>query len=163
MNATITPAVLSSLAQTYASRSDQQAVLLGLLEGLVLHNGRCFPLLSGADMEKLQDAGIIERSGSRMRLRKPEERPLRFTDELCAAFEDATGSKYLFGARDGVAVAELLRRSTEAEVLRRWRLGLSESGWRQCSTVAQLLLKWNDLAATGATVAGAGVQDGDKL
>lgn len=156
----ITPHLLAMLAQIYASRADQQAVLLGLLEGLVMHGGRCFPQLSGADLERLETAGLIESSGRRIRLRKPDERPKKFTDDICAAYLEIVGQPYLFSARDGVALAEMLRRSSEAEVLRRWWLGLSGAGWRQCATVAQLLMKWNDLVMPSATLGGQ-VNEGD--
>lgn len=156
----ITPHLLSTLAQLYASRVDQQAVLLGLLEGLVMHGGRCFPTLAAADMERLEEAGLVEHVGRRIKLRKQDEKPKRFTDEICAVYKEATGQPYLFSARDGVAVADLLRRASEAEVLRRWRMGLSETGWRQCSTVAQLRVKWNDLLMSTGKL-GQDVREGD--
>jgi len=72
----------------------------------------------------------------------------RNSDLLAADFKAAVGSEYLWnGAKDGVALAELLKASDIEEVRRRWRIGLKASGWSHVATVAQLRSKWNDLAS----------------
>jgi len=66
-------------------------------------------------------------------------------------FRAATGADYLWqGAKDGAALAVLLKAATLDEVRARWRRGLAapESAWASCRTVAQLRAKWNDLAGS---------------
>lgn len=75
--------------------------------------------------------------------------PARDSDLLCEDFKATTGSAYLWqGAKDGVALAELLKAATLEEVRTRWRRGLKANpdDWASCRTVAQLRQKWNDLA-----------------
>ncbi|GMV19066.1 MAG: hypothetical protein AMXMBFR56_72900 [Polyangiaceae bacterium] len=71
------------------------------------------------------------------------------SDVLCATFHEVIGSEYVWqGAKDGVALAELLKSVTPPEVDARWRVGLQApaTAWASCRTVAQLRSKWNDLA-----------------
>lgn len=73
----------------------------------------------------------------------------RDSDRLAAVFSEVTGQAYLWqGAKDGAALAELLKAATLEQVLDRWRRGLKASAddWASCRTVAQLRQKWNDLA-----------------
>lgn len=80
--------------------------------------------------------------------------PVRESDVLCADFEATTGTAYLWqGAKDGVALARLLKVATLDEVRARWRKGLEAppDAWISCRTVAQLHTKWNDLAANKTT------------
>lgn len=161
VNAAVTPALLSALAQAYASRREQESILFGLLEGLVIHSGKTFPLLTAADLERLCDAGILERRGNKMGLRKDGSASRSFTDQLCEAYKEATGQQYLFSARDGVSLAQLQRTANREEILRRWRLGLASTGWLQTATIGQLLLKWNDLAMQNGRPTGADIKEGD--
>ena len=81
--------------------------------------------------------------------------PPRDSDLLVYDFKLVTGSDYRWnGAKDGVALADLLKTSTLDEVRARWRRGLEApaNAWASCRTVAQLRQKWNDLLP--ATVAG---------
>lgn len=74
----------------------------------------------------------------------------RDSDLLVLDFKAIIGADYFWqGAKDGVALARLLKAATLDEVRRRWILGLRapESAWASCRTVAQLASKWNDLAA----------------
>lgn len=73
----------------------------------------------------------------------------RPSDLLVADFKAATGSDYLWqDAKDGVALAALLKGFPLDEVRARWRRALRLPGdeWERCRTVAQLRSKWNDLA-----------------
>lgn len=64
-----------------------------------------------------------------------------------ADFQAVIGAPYHWhGAKDGVALATLLKANTLEEVRERWRKGLRATGWASCRTVAQLASKWNDLA-----------------
>lgn len=161
MNVTVTSALLSAIAQLYTLQADQRAVLYGLLEGLVLHNGKAYPLLASSDLEKLVEAGILEQRGNRIVLRPPGKSAARFTDSLCATYKAATGQPYLFSSRDGVALAQLQRIASEAEIMRRWQIGLSSTGWLQTATIAQLGLKWNDLAMATGKPTGNEIREGD--
>lgn len=70
------------------------------------------------------------------------------SDELCADFEAVTGQKYLWqGAKDGTALAALLKAFPLEEVRARWRRGLEapSTAWASCRNVATLRAKWNDL------------------
>lgn len=82
-------------------------------------------------------------------------KPPRDSELLQYDFKLVTGSEYRWnGAKDGVALADLLKTSTLDEVRTRWRRGLEApaNAWASCRTVAQLRQKWNDLVP--ATVAG---------
>ena len=71
------------------------------------------------------------------------------SDLLQADYLEATGAAYLWqGAKDGAALATLLKAAPLDEVRRRWRKGLMAPAdeWASCRTVAQLRSKWNDLA-----------------
>lgn len=71
------------------------------------------------------------------------------SDALVADFQACVGSAYLWaGAKDGVALAALLKVAPLDEVRARWRRGLAAppDEWASCRTVAQLRAKWNDLA-----------------
>lgn len=75
--------------------------------------------------------------------------PPRDSDELVKAFQEVLGAQYLWqGAKDGTALARILKAAPMSEVLARWRRGLQapESSWASCRNVAQLAAKWNDLA-----------------
>lgn len=81
------------------------------------------------------------------RREKSDKRP-RDSDLLVQDFKAVTGSDYLWqGAKDGTALAALLRVASLEEVRNRWRRGLSAptASWASCRTVAQLRSKWNDL------------------
>lgn len=88
------------------------------------------------------------RTGSR---RPASEKPAsgpRASDALVEDFRQATGGKYVWqGAKDGAALAYLLKHAPLEEVRRRWRAGLLQCGWLHTATVAQLRAKWNDLGA----------------
>lgn len=78
-----------------------------------------------------------------------DETPSRASDLLCADFLAVIGSAYRFqGAKDGKALAELLKSASLDEVRARWRRGLQapSTAWASCRTIAQLASKWNDLA-----------------
>lgn len=76
----------------------------------------------------------------------PQSPSARASDELCRVFQETTGSRYAWnGAKDGVALAWLLKQADLPEVLDRWRRGLQGVGWKECSTVAELRTKWNHL------------------
>jgi len=75
----------------------------------------------------------------------------RASDLLAGDFREVVGQPYAWkGAKDGVALAEMLKVADLDEVRRRWRIGLKSTGWQQVCTVAQLHQKWNDLAVAGA-------------
>lgn len=83
----------------------------------------------------------------------PAAQPPRESDLLLEDFKAATGSAYLWaGARDGKAFAQLRKVASIQEIRARWRRGLSiaESEWTSVRTVAQLAMKWNDLAESKA-------------
>lgn len=90
-------------------------------------------------------------SGQRQETSAPRAATLaksRVSDELCADFESVTGSAYLWsGAKDGVALAALLKAASLEEVRTRWRRGLEapSTAWASCRTVAELRSKWNHL------------------
>lgn len=91
------------------------------------------------------------RAPNTKRLAPVEPTQPRDSDLLCADFRDATGTPYAWqGAKDGVALAALLKVATIDEVRQRWREGLRHppDKWRSARTVAQLRAKWNDLAPT---------------
>ena len=82
-------------------------------------------------------------------------KPQKDSDLLVYDFKVVTGSDYVWnGAKDGAALAALLKAVSLDEVRTRWRRGLEApaSAWASCRTVAQLRQKWNDLVP--ATVAG---------
>ncbi len=80
-----------------------------------------------------------------LRAKKPRA-PVE-TDALVVDFLEITNQAYRWqGAKDGVAFAELRKIATLEEIRVRWKRGLMATGWRHTATVAQLLLKWNDLA-----------------
>jgi hypothetical protein len=69
------------------------------------------------------------------------------SDLLCLRFLAITGKKYAWnGAKDGAALSWLLKAADLDEVLTRWERGLKATGWRNVATVAQLRMKFNDLA-----------------
>jgi len=77
----------------------------------------------------------------------PAPRSPRDSDLLCADFLAVTGSPYGWnGAKDGAALAWLVKQAPLEEVRARWRRGLAASGWLLVRNVAQLRAKWNDLA-----------------
>ena len=68
---------------------------------------------------------------------------------LVSDFKAVMGSDYRWqGAKDGVALASLLKTAGIDEVRTRWKRGLAAdaNAWASCRTVAQLASKWNDLA-----------------
>ncbi len=80
-----------------------------------------------------------------LRAKKPRA-PVE-TDALVVDFLEITNQAYRWqGVKDGVAFAELRKFATLEEIRVRWKRGLLATGWRHTATVAQLLLKWNDLA-----------------
>lgn len=81
----------------------------------------------------------------------PRHRPLQ--ERLEAVFLEVHGKPYGFNGRDAKAITELLRLSggDVAEVERRWRVGLSEAGFRSCDTIHELAdRKWNAYARARA-------------
>lgn len=76
-------------------------------------------------------------------------RAVTLRSALVEAFEARRGCKYAFGgARDGAALKALMALTEyDGEILKRWKQGLAGQGWKQVSTIAQLLSKWNDLTA----------------
>ncbi len=77
----------------------------------------------------------------------PKQPAPRASDEICSDFKEAIGEAYAWnGAKDGVALAALMKFTTLEEIRERWRKGLRETGWLHTATVAQLRSKWNDLA-----------------
>lgn len=75
----------------------------------------------------------------------------RDSDLLCEDFKAATGVAYVWqGAKDGTALARLKASATLEEIRGRWKAGLRvpSDEWASCRTVAQLAMKWNDLAPT---------------
>lgn len=77
----------------------------------------------------------------------PAPRSPRDSDLLCADFLELTGSPYGWnGAKDGTALAWLVKQAPIEEVRARWRRGLAADGWLLVRNVAQLRSKWNDLA-----------------
>ncbi len=90
-----------------------------------------------------------ETNNKPLRAKKPRA-PVE-TDALVVDFLEITNQAYRWqGAKDGVAFAELRRSATLEEIRVRWKRGLMATGWRHTATVAQLLLKWNDLATDEA-------------
>lgn len=71
------------------------------------------------------------------------------SDAMCEDFAQTRSGKYLWSRVDGIQLARLRKAATDAEILERWRRGLTAHGWQQVSTVAQLAQKWNDLAPSG--------------
>jgi hypothetical protein len=77
----------------------------------------------------------------------PRHRPLQ--ERLEGVFLEVRGTSYGFNGRDAKAITELLRLSggDVAEVERRWRAGLGDSGFRRCDTIHELAdRKWNAYA-----------------
>ncbi len=75
-------------------------------------------------------------------------KPQRDSDLLVYDFAVCGHGTYLWkGAKDGVALAALLKAVSLDEVRTRWRRGLEApaTAWASCRTVAQLRQKWNDL------------------
>jgi len=73
----------------------------------------------------------------------------KISDLLCEDFVSIIGSKYFWqGAKDSVALEKLKKHSGIEEIRSRWKLGLTQDSksWKSCRTVAQLALKWNELA-----------------
>lgn len=76
----------------------------------------------------------------------PRLRPL--TETLVSVYDAVRRTKYRHsGPKDAQALKSLLSVADDAEILGRWRIGLTATGWASCSTFAQLAAKWNDLAA----------------
>lgn len=76
------------------------------------------------------------------------DKPSKDSDLLVADFKAVVGSDYLWqGAKDGTALAALLKAASIGEVRNRWRRGLSApaASWASCRTVAELRSKWNHL------------------
>lgn len=104
-------------------------------------------LAPGARPARVQDS--TGRDETKREKKGPPKKPAaaRPSDELMADFQAVIGAAYHWhGAKDGVALAGLLKTNTLEEVRSRWRKGLAATGWASCRTVAQLASKWNDLA-----------------
>ena len=82
-------------------------------------------------------------------------RTRQMSDRLCSVFKEKRGSAYKFsGTKDGPALARLLKAcDDDDEIIRRWGLGLTSTGWLQTNTIAQLDSKWNDLSVNGQSKA----------
>lgn len=75
-----------------------------------------------------------------------DARVTELTKSLVSVFESKTGHKYHHhGAKDAKALKSLLAHDTPEEIIRRWQVGLSSTGWHRTVTFAQLGQKWNDL------------------
>lgn len=70
------------------------------------------------------------------------------TIEACVlAFQELTGSKYMFSAaKDGAAVKEMLAHFPPEEILKRWRIGIQAQGYLHTANLASLRAKFNELA-----------------
>lgn len=84
----------------------------------------------------------------------PASRAPRAEDPLVVLLKEdfmrEVGSEYAFqSGKDGVALAWLKSKGTEAEIRARWRRGLQSppEKWLGVRTLAQLRQKWNDLAS----------------
>jgi hypothetical protein len=160
MNPTVNANLLNAVLMAFPGRAAYAEVVLGLLEGLVLHGGKSFPGLCGEDVQKLERAGVLARIPGRYTLgRQPQARA--FTDELCEIFRDVTGKEYAFTPKDGGAVAALLLKASKPDIIARWRLGLASTGWTQVANLTQLMAKWNDLAVPKGKMSNAQVNEGD--
>jgi hypothetical protein len=81
---------------------------------------------------------------------EPDPRHRLLQQRLEATFFELRGQAYGFNGRDAKALTELLRLSGGDidEVERRWRIGLAETGFRECNTIHELAqLKWNAYTA----------------
>jgi hypothetical protein len=77
------------------------------------------------------------------------------TDRLLENYRSCRGSAYKHGgAKDTKALKSLLAIATEEEITKRWTQALKATGWTSCSTLAQLAMKWNDLALPTAATKG---------
>jgi hypothetical protein len=86
------------------------------------------------------------------------------SDALCQAYLEERRQRYGWqGAKDGAALAWLLRQAEADEVVRRWRRGLRATGWASCSTVAQLRARWNDLTTPRAGEVAGGSRLADEV
>jgi hypothetical protein len=71
---------------------------------------------------------------------------------LRADFLELAGSNYDFSDADGNALRNLLKRADDAEIERRWRIGLSADTYSpKCATLLQLAQRWNELAVQRGT------------
>ena len=89
----------------------------------------------------------------RTRTGEPDPRHRLLQGQLEAIFRDVRGSAYGFQPRDGKAIADLLRLSggDVPEVERRWRVALTENGFRRCDSIHELAaVKWNAYAPAAA-------------
>lgn len=78
---------------------------------------------------------------------KETSRLTALTRSLEAEFEGIHRAKYKHGGgKDTVALKSLLPVATDEEIRKRWRAGLTATGWKHVATFAQLGSKWNDLA-----------------
>ena len=84
----------------------------------------------------------------------PASRAPRTEDPLVAALKEdfrlEVGSDYVFqSGKDGVTLAWLKSKGTEADIRARWRRGLQvpPDKWLGVRTLSQLRQKWNDLAS----------------
>jgi hypothetical protein len=73
------------------------------------------------------------------------------TDLLCLEFEKQRNCRYEFSVKDGAQLSRLRRKEGAEEILRRWREGLKRTDWYRVDTVAQLVSRWNELAAPPAS------------
>jgi hypothetical protein len=77
----------------------------------------------------------------------PAPRAPRESDRLMADFQEIIGSRYIHaGDKDAVAFAALRKTETLEEMSKRWRRGLSATGFLGVRTIAELRSKWNHLA-----------------
>jgi hypothetical protein len=81
------------------------------------------------------------------RERERLDRAARLKALLMAAFLEERSVEYAWkGAKDSTALNRLAARASDEEILRRWRIGLHGQYRQECSNVATLDAKWNDLA-----------------
>lgn len=125
------------------------------LEALPKQTPKRTPKHSRSDSRSGAEAGANP-SGQRSAVSREAGAPdgaARPSDALRDDFRAVVGGEYLWqGAKDGVALAELLKAAPLEEVRTRWRRGLKHppDDWLGVRTVAQLRSKWNDLATDTA-------------
>lgn len=79
----------------------------------------------------------------------PDPRLKPLTEALVAQYLKARGTTYVHGGvKDVMALKRLLDNFSPADIEARWKEALVRTGWPQVSTIAQLGLRWNDLAAS---------------
>lgn len=84
----------------------------------------------------------------------PDPRVTPLTERLVAAFAELRGGGFEHGGAPAAqALKRLLAHSDPDEIERRWRIGLTATGWRRVSSFVDLAIpsKWNDLNSSTPT------------